>query len=805
MVLNPEAQEKVWLPVRQPNCKLCPLHKEAKTVCLLGDGPVPNNIMVIGEAPGAREDDIERPFSGVAGQYLDRVLTSIGLPREKLYITNAVRCRPPDNRTPTPSEIKTCATYLNRELEIVNPQFVLLLGNAALRAVLGTSGIMSKRGTVTERNGRQVFATVHPAAVLRNPALENAFKSDLQGFKRLVDGQTQKPKTTTRLIRTSAALSQFCQLLATVDTPIAFDVETGSLNPEELQGGLFPWHPNGVIHTVAFCWEPGTSYVVAPEHPAVQWDIPVERVYEALGIALAGKKMVGHNLKFDLSWMLSKGVNLYGHFDTMLALHLLDENSPLGLKPNARSYLGADEYEAGITFGPTAGALANLAIYNAKDADYTLRLYHILRDKLKAQSKLARLFIKLTMPACRAFVNIERNGFPVDVERLGIRHREILNKIDEITAKLITYVPDDHPGPINFRSPIFLGWWLFDHLKLPVLLVTPKAGRPSTAETVLLELRKKHPAVNLLMELRKWQKYESTYTRNWHARIRSAGRPRLHTSYKLAGTVTGRLSSDMQQVPRDVYIRSIIGTPTGWKLIEADFSQIELRIAAMLSRDAALRTAFTTGGDPHRETAARMLGKPPAEVTAEERKMAKAVNFGFLYGMGARKFKTYAKEKYEIEVSDSEAQAYRKAFFAQYASLKPWHERQRRLVHQNGQVHSPIGRIRHLPAINSTDEMMQAEAEREAINSPVQGFASDLTVLAMTLLMDKLDGSRCRLIGNVHDSIMAEATDDYAREAAKIIKETMETLPIREFFGYQLTVPIEAEVKITQHWGESLP
>jgi len=801
MVLNPDAREKVWLPIRNANCTLCPLYEEAKTVCLLGDGPVPAKVMMIGEAPGAREDDIERPFAGVAGQYLDRILTEVGLPREVLYITNAAKCRPPQNRTPTPSELKSCRPYLDREFEIVNPEFVLLLGNAALKAVLNQSGIMSKRGTATEWKGRQVFCTIHPAAVLRNPALENSFKSDLLAFKRLVEGVSERPKTTTKLIRTSGALSQFCQLLATVDTPIAFDVETGSADPTEEQGGLHPWSPNGVIHTAAFSWEPGTGYVISLEHPATEWDIPIERVYEALNVALQGKKMIGHNLKFDIAWMLRKGVQLHGHFDTMLAHHLLDENGPQGLKALARQYLGADEYEAGISFGPSAHALASLAIYNAKDADYTLRLYHLFRDQLKAQPRLARLYVKLTMPALRAFVQIERNGFPVDMERLETRHQEILTKIEQITQQLLEFVPKGG-GPVNFRSPIFLGWWLFDHLKLPVLLITPKSGRPSTAETVLLELRKKHPAVDLLMELRKWQKYESTYTRNWLARTNIARKPRLYTSYKLSGTVTGRLSSDMQQVPRNLLIRSIIGTQVGWKLIEADFSQIELRIAAMLSGDRALRKAFISGGDPHRETAAKMLNKPPAEITSEERKMAKAVNFGFLYGMGARKFKLYAKDNYGVAVTDAEAQAYRKAFFEQYSGLSPWHDRQRRLVRTNQQVQSPIGRIRHLPTIASTEEGVQAEAEREAINSPVQGFASDLTVLSMTLLMDKLDDSRCRLIGNVHDSIMAEATDDYAEEAAKIIKETMETLPIERMFGYRMTVPIEAEVAIVQHWGE---
>jgi uracil-DNA glycosylase family 4 len=799
--MNPQAKEKVWLPVRNENCKLCPLSEGARSVCLLGDGPVPTPVMVVGEAPGAREDDIARPFSGVAGKYLDRVLQEVGLPRDSVYITNAVRCRPPENRTPSRSEIKACHGYMEDELRIVEPKFVLLLGNVALQAFTKRTGIMKKRGAIMQIDGRTVFPTLHPSAVLRNPAHEGIFKGDLLTFARLVRGEDVRPETQTALIKSSKGLAKLCQMLAAVETPIAFDVETGTVDMKREKGGLEPWAPDGVIHTVSFCWEPGKSFVVALEYPEIGWDIPIERVYEALNVALEGKKMVGHNIKFDVEWMRAKGVNLYAHFDTRIAAHILDENRPGGLKPLARSYLGADEYEAGVNFDSVTG-LSRLAIYNGKDADYTLRLYHIFREDLKKHPKLHRLFVKLLMPACRAFAEIEQVGFPVDIERLSSRHAEIKEHIKSSTEKLLEFVPEERRHLANFRSTVFLGWFFFEHLKLPILLRSPKTQKPSTAEAVLLQLKKRHPAVAQLMELRKWQKYESTYTRNWLYRVSIARKPRLHTSYNISGTVTGRLSSDMQQVPRDVYIRSIIGTRPGWSFIEADFSQVELRLAAMFSRDPALTRAFQTGGDPHRETAAKVLGKPPAEITKDERKMAKAVNFGFLYGMGWKKFMTYADEKYDTKVTPDEAKAYRDAFFQQYVGLLPWHERQRRLVRNLQFVQSPIGRVRHLPSIMSTDEDLQAGAEREAINAPVQGFASDLTVLSMVLLHERLNPKRARILGNVHDAVLLEARDEYAEETAAIVKETMEHLPIKKLFGYEPTVPIEADVTISKHWGE---
>jgi DNA polymerase-1 len=418
------------------------------------------------------------------------------------------------------------------------------------------------------------------------------------------------------------------------------------------------------------------------------------------------------------------------------------------------------------------------------------------------------------MPACNAFVEIEANGFPIDIRRLKSRHQDILNKIEEIRDQLLEYVPEERHASANFRSPIFLGWFFFDQLELPILQRTPKSGKPSTSESVLLKLKKKHPSVGLLMELRKWMKYESTYTRNWLARVRSAGTARLFTAYNISGTVTGRLSSNMQQVPREVLIRSIIGISDELNrqrearnkqkhyFVEADFSQIELRIAAMLSGDRALTRAFQVGDDPHLQTAVKVSGKPAESITKEERKMAKAVNFGFLYGMGSKKFRTYADEKYQVKVNLEEAQEYRKKFFQQYKGLLPWHDRQRRLVRNLKQVTSPIGRIRHLPSIDSDDDFLEGQAEREAINSPVQGFASDLTVLSMVLLHQKLDSKRGRIIGNVHDSVLFEIDEDYIKESSAIIKETMENLPLKKMFGYQPTIPIAVEISVGTHWGE---
>jgi DNA polymerase-1 len=498
---------------------------------------------------------------------------------------------------------------------------------------------------------------------------------------------------------------------------------------------------------------------------------------------------------------MSRGVKTYSHFDTFLAAHLLDENRRNSLKPLSRTFLGADLYEDKIDF-KHGTALPILAVYNGKDTDYTLRLYHIFKEQLKKKPKLLKLFLRVTMPACRAFTEIEMRGFPVDIRRLKERNQEILDRIEDTERQLLEYVPEELQVPRpNFRSPIFLANWLFGSLELPILEVGAKSGRPSTAESVLLQLRSQHPAIQLLMDLRKWNKYESTYTRNWISRVKITRTPRLFPSYNIGGTVTGRLSSNMQQVPRDTFIRGIIGAPKGWKIIEADFSQVELRIAAMFSRDKTLTNAFLNGEDPHMQTAVSILKRDPTEISKEERKMAKAVNFGFLYGMGWRKFVTYADEKYEVKISDAEARRYRDAFFASYRGLPLWHNRQRRLVNNLGYVTSPIGRVRHLPTINSDDEGTRAEAERQAINSPVQGFASDLTILAIIQLEQELPKDVARILGNLHDAVILEARSDRADAVAERVKHIMEHLPLRRYFGFTPTVPIIADVQIVDHWG----
>ena len=326
--------------------------------------------------------------------------------------------------------------------------------------------------------------------------------------------------------------------------------------------------------------------------------------------------------------------------------------------------------------------------------------------------------------------------------------------------------------------------------------------------------------VDLLLERSKWQKYCSSFLTSYDELADL--NDRIHTVFKLAGTVTGRLSSgkedaekltaqknvrgvNIQQVPRDNFIRGMFGAAPGYTFVEADFSQVELRVVAFLSRDKTMMHLYQTGQDIHLATASNVLGIPMSQVTKDDRKKAKAVNFGFVYGMGWRKFILTAFSKYELTFTEEEAQQIRRLFFEQFSGLFPWHSRQRRLVNQYGRVQSPLGRIRHLPDIYSGDQGVRAEAERQAINSPVQSFASDMTMLSMLEIHKQFESLDLEghIIGTVHDALLFEVKNDQVGQCLPIIKDTMENLPLERKFGVVLDVPIISDLKVGTHWGDA--
>ena len=824
---------RVQLAVRNAVCADCKMCGQAtdKDVCVTAEGAHDARVLVVSKTPlGSR-----------GKKEIHTYLTRAGFDPEKIAFTGAVKCLTWDMQ-PSKTDIKACRKYLQAEIDFIKPDWVLCLGNEALTSATGHSGIMKWRGKVVhQRTPRgheyDVLGTISPAMVYRNPGQKNEFEADLKFFHNLVLGKTESGLLPSgdqyRVVDSKAAVKELISYLDIAEVA-SFDLETSSFDE---------FAPDARIISMAITlYVTDTSSLVGqPEpfklcfavplwHRESPWRTRWRQLLEIIGRHLKRvPKVVAHNGKFDCRWLRQFGVNVKVTFDTMLAAHLLNENRPKGLKPLARTELGVPPWdieiknEKGKPWFETH-SLKDILWYNALDTWHAFGLYLVFREQLKKQPRLARIFTRILMPASEEYTEIERHGVWVDREKLHTNWQISQDERDSIDEQLTQHVPEDHGfEKINFRPSNFLRWWLFEHLKLPVLARGKnkddgEPGNPSTAEAVMTRLVDHHSVVPLLLERSKWEKYCSAFFSAYSEQIDE--NDRIHTTFKITGTVTGRTSSgkadvekvtgvkqirgvNLQQVPRDEFVRGIFGAPPGYSFVEADYSQIELRVAAFLAQERNMLHLYATGQDIHMATAMRMTGKPARLVTKEERKKAKAVNFGFLYGMSWAKFIETAWNNYGLVVTEAEAKAFRKAFFEQFPGLLPWHAKQRRLAAKYGRVVSPIGRVRHLPDIESADREVRAEAERQAINSPVQGFASDMALLAMILINKEFRARELEAtaIGTVHDAVNFEIPDHELAEALPIVKHVMENLPLREWFGVDLNVPIVADLKVGDRWG----
>lgn len=788
------------------SCTDCPLHKGTSRVCVMGDGDIKSEVMIIGEAPGGNEEYTGRVFSGRAGEVLDLHLKEAGLPRSRVYVTNVVKCRPSENHKPSRLDWEACAQYLQAEIEAIDPKYILLLGNTAMQAVVKKSGITKQRGLRLKPKNplydrREVTATIHPAYVLRNPGQTTVFGDDIKRFVRLTRNEMREVHVKGIMVQTPVGLRKLRLLLqeAPDGTVLSYDVETR----------FRPWEKDWSIICLGLTLDGRTSYVVPLYHPESPFRHNWKKVLTYLKPALErpGIKRVAQNGKFDNVQLAGAGVYLEHSFDIMLAAHILDENRPKNLGYLSQSILGADEYKGMVETKPDKilkEPIRKLARYNAMDAGYTWQLRPPLLEDLKREPRLLRLFSKLIMPASHVIQQVEYRGIYMDQERLYERMHQLQGMIDEKKAVLYEHLPKKLHEDFNFNSPQQLSRWLFSSTKRGGLGLSPlertPTGNLSTKEGVLLHYRD-NPAIAALLRYRTLQlKWMNTYLLPWSLQLDANSR--RHTIYSIYGTVTGRLSGDFQQTPRDPFIRSVVGAPPGWLFVQADYSQVELRIAAHCAHERRMQRAFLMGEDIHAKTASNLLGKEPSELTKEERKKAKAVNFGFLYGMYPKKFQAYAFEKFDLELSIAEATAYRKRYFEMYPQLLSWHDHQKRVAGDRHRVSSPIGRIRHLPDILSSDNGVRMEAERQAINSPVQSMASDLMLFSMVQLQPLLNSGECVMVGTLHDAIFFEVREDCVDKYKPLIKETMENLPLEKTFGCELSVPIVSEVDVGTHWGE---
>lgn len=509
---------------------------------------------------------------------------------------------------------------------------------------------------------------------------------------------------------------------------------------------------------------------------------------------------VGQNFKYDLTIFARNGIDVQGvAFDTMLESYVLNSTGRHNMDDLAKRYLGhqtirfeeiAGKGKNQLTFNQIP--LEKAAEYAAEDADVTMKLQQVLWEKLSKEPSLEKLFKEMELPLLGVLSRMERRGVLIDSDALFLQSNEIANRLSELEEQAYVLAGQ----PFNLASTKQLQEILFDKLGLPVIQKTPK-GAPSTNEEVLEELAFSHELPKVLVEHRGLSKLKSTYTDKLPQMV-NPQTGRVHTSYHQAVTATGRLSSsdpNLQNIPirneEGRRIRQAFIAREGFTVVAADYSQIELRIMAHLSQDQGLINAFTQGKDIHRSTAAEIFGVSLDEVTSEQRRNAKAINFGLIYGMSA-----FGLSR-QLGIGRADAQSYMDLYFKRYPGVQTFMHDIREKAKAQGYVETLFGRRLYLPDINSSNGMRRKAAERVAINAPMQGTAADIIKRAMIQLDQKLQNDPdIAMIMQVHDELVFEVRSEKVAFYSDLIKTQMES-------AADLVVPLIVDVGQGTNWDEA--
>ncbi|WP_321407556.1 DNA polymerase I [Tolumonas auensis] len=596
-------------------------------------------------------------------------------------------------------------------------------------------------------------------------------------------------------ILTDADLTRWFEKLQQAEL-FSFDTETNSLDYIQAQ-----------VVGLSFAVAPGDAaylplahdYLGAPEQ------LDREQTLAKLKPLLEDptRLKVGQHLKFDRNVLRNHGIHLQGiAFDTMLESYVLNSTaSRHNMDDLAKKYLNYTTQ----TFEDVAGKgvkqltfnqveLEKAAFYAAEDADITLRLHQTLWPQVEKEPALKSLLLEMELPLAEVLSDMERTGALIDPFLLQNQSQQIEVRLAELESQ----AHEIAGGPFNLGSPKQLGEVLFEKLQLPVIKKTPK-GAPSTAEEVLQELAYDYPLPKLLLEHRSLSKLKSTYTDKLPLMI-APSTGRVHTSYHQAVTATGRLSSsdpNLQNIPvrteEGRRIRQAFVADHGYKIVAADYSQIELRIMAHLSEDDGLLQAFAHGQDIHRATAAEIMNITPEAVTSEQRRNAKAINFGLIYGMSA-----FGLAK-QLGISRGEAQRYMDRYFERYPGVLTYMERTREQAEQAGYVETLFGRRLYLPDIKAKNMGLRKAAERAAINAPMQGTAADIIKRAMIKLADWIktcDNGTIRMVMQVHDELVFEVREDKLDAYVPVIRQYM-------MDAASLKVPLDVGIGVGDNWDQA--
>ena len=575
---------------------------------------------------------------------------------------------------------------------------------------------------------------------------------------------------------------------------IAFDTETSSLDPmrAELVG-------------VSFAVEPKhAAYVpLAHDYPGVPAQLPRETVLAALKPILEdpSRPKLGQNLKYDINVLSNHGITLRGlAHDTMLESYVLASTQRHDMDTLAKRHLGYDTLHYEDVAGKGAKQIPFSQVdldtacrYSAEDADITLRLHETLWPRFAGEPRLREVYERIEIALAPVLARMEQRGVRIDTAALKRQSHELALRMHELTTQ--AHAVAGHAFSLD--STRQLAAILFEELGLPALVKTP-GGQPSTNEEALEAIADRHELPRLILEYRGLAKLRSTYTEKLADSV-NPRTGRVHTCYGQAIAATGRLSSsdpNLQNIPirteEGRRIRQAFIAPDGWKIVAADYSQIELRIMAHLSGDAGLLSAFHGNQDVHRATAAEVFGLPLDQVDPNQRRAAKAINFGLMYGMSA-----FGLAR-QLGVGRGEAQDYMARYFSRYPGVREFMDRVREQAHRDGYVETVFGRRLHLDYIHSRNQAQRAGAERAAINAPMQGTAADIIKRAMISVDDWLtrQHERARMLMQVHDELVLEVREDAVDEIVAGLRERMAK-------AAELSVPLVVDVGVGANWDQA--
>jgi DNA polymerase-1 len=823
----------------------------------LEDIPQNCDVVLVVEQSPVQDDVYGRVYSGKGLAEIRAFFEQSGI---HPYCTYALKCvRPSKDVKPDAKQVKICANeYLAKELVRLKPKHIITFGSNAHYGVTHKKCTLEKMGNryFDESLQAYIYPTNHWIQGIYNQQVKDQIWANLRRFVEWINGGAEALGFRPQIYMADSLRSlQILRKRIARDAGgvVAVDIETQGLNP---------YIPGQQVRSIQFCWDTDFGGVFVPlgieedcyytskRLPCSFWQ--EESLEEAVGIIreiLADTACVWHNGKFDRLWLHEWGKREFGkpilaphiYMDTLHVAHLLDENRSLKLKQLITSELGYPTYDIPDKLTKDLDVLIP---YAAKDTVASLLLAQKYVKMLKTLdlSRLRKLYTRVIRPMDTIFTKMELSGWPVDRDSclelrkvVTVEFKKVEADLHDILAKYGIEVSSK-----AFASPKQLTEIIFGRLQYPVnpdrRLSRTATGGLSTGSDALLHLKGK-PFVDKLLEWRGMAKMLSTYIEPMIEAAETRGR--VTTSYRLTGTVTGRTASgkenqrkgtssrsgalNLQNLPYTKYgskklsVRNCIRAREGWSIMEVDYSQIELRVAGELSKDPLLLKAYQEGQDIHMLRAMRMIHVTPEEweqlspeVRKDKRQKAKAVSFGFLFGMLAPRFQQYALNDYGLDLSIEDCKKIRAQFFADHGGLQIWYGKQEREAHRKGYVENLSGRRRHLPNIRLDPESSREakgkylEAVRMAINSPVQSFASDLKLMSLIQIYNWLDPKDGYLFGEVHDSLVLEVRNTVLEDVARSILQIMSHPQILDKLGIQLTVPICAEVKAGPSLGEAV-